>query len=142
MSFPIAIEASEGDAKDAGSEVGVLMTLGKEKKSAVVDDEVQPSGALSLRPLDPVLPGLDVESRVAESQDGDPLAIELGDITQMPPSNLVTVEIMLLPEKAIEPIHFLRKHKPDPDSFEDILFRKVGIICHRPSGMAEGNKKI
>lgn len=66
--LPVGTETIESEAKDAGTQIG-LMGLGQDEGTAAIGDQAQTAVPLSTGPADPVVAVLEVLCRSAENQE-------------------------------------------------------------------------
>jgi hypothetical protein len=92
--LPIGIESFEAQAKDPGRQVGICVAIRENQKTTVVHDKAQSPGSLARRPLDPLLPRLNVERWRAKGNQSDPLSVQFGDIAHTLPSESGAVQIV------------------------------------------------
>jgi hypothetical protein len=96
--------------------------LGQDEAAAVVDDEGQAAGALARAPAEPLCAGLEVETGRAERQEGKPLAVELGDLTQRRADEGGVVQTMLFPEEPLKLRAFGLEEQAHGDAGQHLAF--------------------
>ena len=94
--------AAQAEGEHAGGEIGVARAFGQDQEAAVVDDEGEAAGALAVAPADRSFTGLQMEAGGAEGDEGEPLAVEFGDMAQRLAGEDGVVRIVLFPEQAIK----------------------------------------
>ena len=100
--LPVGAETSESEAKDAGTQIG-LMGLGQDEDTAVIGDQAQTSVPLSTGPADPVVAVLEVLCRSAGNQDCEPATGKIDRGGEHPLADgFAPAEIVVLLEEGLE----------------------------------------
>jgi len=132
MEEPVLAKALEDEGKDARGQVGKLVAVGEDQEAGVVHDHAEATGALAGGPADPLVACLDVEGGTGEEEDGDGLAVELGDVAQGRSGNLGLVEVVVVLQAPVELGPLIRPDQTHLHALEQIGLRRGVLGRHRP----------
>jgi hypothetical protein len=97
--------------------VGIARACGQDQEAAVVDNPTEAAGPLARTPTDPVLAALEMEGGGAEREQGDPLAVEFGDVAEGLAGQAGIGQIVLCFQGAVEGRAFVVADEAEGDSF-------------------------
>ena len=123
---PIGRKPGTAQTQRPAREIGELLALGQDQAAAVLGQELPAGGALGGRPTQPGIAGLEMKGWSAPAQQNQPLALVLGDVTELLADELRVLEVMALGDQRIPAVGFGGGDEPDPQSVEHGLFGDIG----------------
>ena len=138
LRLPVGAEPAQAQAEHAGAQIGITLAFGQDEEATVIDDEEPAAGALAGRPAQPVLPALEMEGGGAEGEQGDPLAVEFGDIAEGLAGQAGAGQIVLLFEGAVEGLVFVLAEQTHGHAPQQVGFAELGR--HRHAAVVEDGR--
>jgi len=126
LRLPIGAEAAQGQAEHARGQVGITGAFGQDEEAAVVDDKEPAAGVLARRPPQPALAALEMEGGGAEGEQGDPLAVEFGDVAQRLAGEAGIGQVMLVCERLVKHGALVGAEQAEGDARQNISFVGCG----------------
>jgi hypothetical protein len=117
----VAGEAAQGEAEDFRGEVGMALAFHEQEEAAVVSDESEAAGLLARTPADPFFPAFEFGGRAAEGEQGDPLAVDFGDVAQVASADAGTFQVMTAFEQVVEALTLGFLEQARMDSVEIVV---------------------
>jgi hypothetical protein len=99
---PVVAEAAQGRTEHPGGEVGIALAWGQDQEAAVLDNPTEAAGPRARGPAEPMFAALEMEGGGAEREQGDPLAVEFGDVAEGLAGQAGAGQIVLFFQGAVE----------------------------------------
>ena len=131
-------QAAQTQPEDTRGQIGKALALGQDEEAAVVDDQAQTARALTRTPAKPRFARLEMKRCGAESDEGNPLTVELGHVAQRLAQQQGLMQIMFFLEQPVKLGPLVNEEQADADAFEEIGFRTKG--CKNQCGQGCGRE--
>lgn len=112
---PIVAEAVEIQTENLGSQMGTLGFGLEDEEAGVAGNQMTGSLALGIGPPDPSVAVAEMEGAAGPAEQGDPLSVLLGDVTQGLADQAMFLEVMAFADQFVPAIFFLRSGQLDDD---------------------------
>ena len=118
-----------------------MLAFGQDEEATVIDDQAEAAGVLARGPTEPLLTGREMQSRGAEREPGDPLAVEFGDVTERLPGQAGAGQVVTIFPELIEGRAFLVADEARGDTRQKVGFG-TGRWLGRGHSIAAGAMEV
>jgi hypothetical protein len=139
--LPVLAQTAQTQAEDPRGQIGKTRPRGQDEEAAVVDDQAQATGALARTPTQPRFARLEMECGGAESNEGDPLAVEFGHVTQRLARQHGRVQIMFFLQQPVKGGPLVLRQQPEADPRQEFSFVGNRCVNHAPM-LPQGRAKV